>query len=82
MDAYATLDRRGRITIPKSARKALGLRPGDRVVFRVESNRVNVFRAPDFLELAGSVPIPPGARGLRWNDIRALTRRTRARSRY
>lgn len=82
MDFLATLDRQGRITIPKYAREALGLRPGDRVVFRVESNRVSLFRAPDFLQLAGAVPVPPGKRGLDWNDIRALARRTRARSRY
>ena len=81
MDAFATVDRRGRITIPKAVRDALGLMPGDRVAFRVESNRVSVFRAPDFFQLAGAVPIPPGKRGMHWNDIRALTRSTRAQRR-
>jgi len=40
-------------------------------VFRViEGGRAILARTPDLLELAGSVPVPPEARGLSWDEIR------------
>ena len=50
----STLTSRGRITIPKSIRDALCLRPGDRVEFALEGNQV-VLRRPgaDGTELDG-----------------------------
>jgi bifunctional DNA-binding transcriptional regulator/antitoxin component of YhaV-PrlF toxin-antitoxin module len=52
-------------------REALGLSEGDRVVFRlIEGERAILARAPDLLELAGSVPVPPAMRGLDWDEVR------------
>ena len=70
MDVSARLSSKGQITIPKSVREALGLAEGDHVVFRVEGRRALLARTPDLLDLAGSVPVPAEARGLRWDEVR------------
>ena len=65
MDIAARITSKGQITIPKSVREALNLGEGDQVVFRViEGERAILARTPDLLELAGSVPVPAGVRGL------------------
>jgi AbrB family looped-hinge helix DNA binding protein len=71
MDIAARITSKGQITIPKPVRDALKLSVGDRVVFRViEGERAILARTPDLLELAGSVPVPAGVRGLPWKEIR------------
>lgn len=66
------------MTIPKSVREALDLHEGDELLFRVERSRALVAKTPDFLSLAGSVPIPAGKRGTPWDDVLRQTRRARA----
>lgn len=78
MDARARLTSKGQITIPKSVREALELSVGDEVLFRVESSRAVVAKTPDFLDLAGSVPVPAGKRGTQWDHVIARTRGARA----
>ena len=78
MDIGARMTSKGQITVPKSVREALDLREGDQVVFRVESGRAILAKTPSFLDLAGSVPVPAGKRGLRWSQIREQSRRARA----
>lgn len=75
MDAAAMLTSKGQITLPKSVREALGLSEGDEVAFRVQGNRAILTRTPDFLALAGSIPVPPGRRCTGWDNI---VRKTRA----
>ena len=71
MDVAARITSKGQITIPKAVREALNLGEGDQVVFRViEGERAILARTPDLLELAGSVPVPTGVRGLGWDEIR------------
>ena len=71
MDIAARITSKGQITIPKPVREALNLGAGDQVVFRViEGGRAIIARTPDLLELAGTVPVPPEVRGLRWAEIR------------
>ena len=71
MDVAARITSKGQITIPKAVRDALNLGEGDQVVFRViEGERAILARTPDLLELAGSVPVPTGVRGLEWDEIR------------
>lgn len=71
MDVPATVTSKGQITLPKAVREALGLRAGDRVYFRVHEDRAVLAKVPSFLDLAGSVPVPPGKRGASWPEIRA-----------
>ncbi|AMA74840.1 hypothetical protein TthSNM11_01500 [Thermus thermophilus] len=40
MKALTSLSKRGQITLPAEVRRALGLKPGDTLVVRVEAGRV------------------------------------------
>ena len=81
MDVSARLTSKGQVTVPKPIRDALGLKPGDHVVFRAERDRAILARTPDFLDLAGSVPVPPEKRGTPWDAVRRHSRVSRARVR-
>ena len=78
MDARARLTSKGQITIPKTVREALELSAGDEVLFRVERSRAVVAKTPDFLDLAGSVPVPAGKRATPWDEVIKRTRGARA----
>ena len=78
MDVAARLTSKGQITIPKSVRDALGLHDGDAVIIRLEGERAVMARTPDLLELAGTVQVPADKRGVPWDEIRAVTRRSRS----
>ena len=79
MDVSARLTSKGQITIPKSVREALELHEGDAVLFRVERSRAVLAKTPDFLSLAGAVPVPARKRGTEWSEIVSRTRGERAR---
>jgi AbrB family looped-hinge helix DNA binding protein len=79
MEIAARLSSKGQITVPKAVREALRLREGDQVLFRVEGRRAVLARTAGLLELAGSVRVAPGKRGLSWDEIRERARRARAR---
>ena len=81
MDERARLTSKGQVTIPKRVRDALDLREGDEIVFRVERRRAVVAKTPDFLELAGSVPVPAAKRGTPWDEVVGRTRSARAKGR-
>jgi AbrB family looped-hinge helix DNA binding protein len=81
VDSSAKVTSKGQITIPKPVRDALDLHQGDEVVFRVERTRAVIAKTPQFLELAGSVPVPAGKRGTAWDEVLRRTRQERARSR-
>jgi AbrB family looped-hinge helix DNA binding protein len=72
---------KGQVTVPKAVRDALGLREGDRVVFRVVGERAELARTADLLELAGSVPAaaPEGERGTGWEVVRRQLREARSK---
>ena len=70
MDVTTRLTSKGQVTIPKAVRDALDLRTGDQLVFRVEQKRAIVAKTPNFIELAGSVYVPPEKRGMPWEEIR------------
>jgi AbrB family looped-hinge helix DNA binding protein len=78
MQLGATLTSKGQLTIPKQVRDALDLRAGDRVYFTVHEAAALISKIPDFLDLAGSVPVPTEARGKTWKEIREETRRRAA----
>lgn len=79
MDAMARMTSKGQVTIPKEVREALDLQAGDSIHFRVEESKATLAKTPDFLDLAGSVAVPPEKRGMSWEEIVAETRRERAR---
>ena len=81
MDAAAKLTSKGQVTVPKSVRDALGLEEGDEVVFHVEGNRAVLARTPDFLSLAGSMPVPAGKRNVAWDEVIRKTRSARTAKR-
>jgi AbrB family looped-hinge helix DNA binding protein len=70
MQIGATLTSKGQITIPKEVRDALGLDAGDRVYFQVREGGAVMTKVFDFIELAGSVPVPPELRAVPWRRIR------------
>lgn len=78
MDSSAKITSKGQVTIPKSVRDALGLREGDELLFRVEDSRAVVAKTPNFLDLAGSVPVPAAKRGTPWDEVLRQTRAARA----
>jgi AbrB family looped-hinge helix DNA binding protein len=51
---YATVSSKGQITLPAGARRALGLRPHDRVTIEVDRQRIVLRAAPGILNLAGT----------------------------
>ena len=81
MDAAAKLTSKGQVTVPKAVRDALGLEEGDEIVFHVEGNRAVLARTPDFLSLAGSVPVPAAKRNAAWDDVIRKTRSARSAKR-
>lgn len=78
MDSSAKITSKGQVTIPKSVRDALGLHEGDELLFRVERSRAVIAKTPDFLDLAGSVPVPAAKRGTVWDEVLRRTRADRA----
>lgn len=81
MDVPATVTSKGQITLPKSVREALGLKAGDRVFFRVHRGRAVLAKVENFLDLAGSVSVPPDGRGALWTAIKARAWQKRSPSR-
>jgi antitoxin PrlF len=78
MDTAAKVTSKGQITIPKVVRDALGLIEGDDVLFRVEGDVALLARTPQFLDLAGSIPVPTSIRDASWDEIVGLSRSSRA----
>ncbi|MGH3523488.1 MAG: AbrB/MazE/SpoVT family DNA-binding domain-containing protein [Mycobacterium sp.] len=78
MDATAKLTSKGQVTVPKAVRDALDLKEGDEVIFRVEGNRAVLARTPNFLTLAGTVPVPATKRNVGWDEVIRRTRTARA----
>lgn len=79
MDVAAKLTSKGQITVPKAVRDSLELEPGDQVLFRLEGGRAVLARTPNFLDLAGAVPVPPEKRGASWDEIRREAWRARGK---
>jgi len=86
MKISAAITRKGQITIPAELRKALGLQAGDRIVLRIMDSPGHFQRdastengaaapeageIPDFVSLAGTVPVPAGVDPYNWPAQRA-----------
>ena len=81
MEAAARVTSKGQVTVPKAVRDALGIKEGDKLVFRVEGDRAVLARTADFLDLAGSVAVPAAKRSATWDEVIRRTRRARAAAR-
>jgi len=57
----ATVSSKGQITLPAESRRALGIKPHDRVQIELDGDNILVRRAPDFFELKGFLgkALPP-----------------------
>ncbi len=80
MEVAARVTSKGRVTVPKSVRDALGIVEGDEVVFRVEGNRAVMARTADFLGLAGTIAVPAARHNAAWDEVIRKTRSARASS--
>lgn len=81
MDVAARATSKGQATVPKAVCEALGIEEGDEIVFRVEGDRAVLARTPDFLELAGSIPVPAAKRNVAWDEVLRRTPDERAAAR-
>ena len=81
MDVAAKITSKGQVTVPKVVRDALGIREGDRIIFRLVGNRAVVARTPDFLDLAGTITVPAAKRNASWDEVLRRTRTDRHRER-
>lgn len=82
MYATSKLSSNGRVTIPNDMRDALGLEEGDMLLFQLEGLHVTISKVNDFIEMAGSVPVPPEKRGKPWKEILRETYANRYAGRY
>ncbi len=58
-----TLDRAGRVLIPAKVRKAMGIKPGDRLVLRLEDEELRVMSLDRAIRRAQEIVrkyVPPG----------------------
>ena len=57
MTRFTTLTQKGQVTIPKSVRDTLGLKPHDKVEFVVEGHEARLRkRGPSIRDLVGTLP--------------------------
>jgi len=79
MDVRAKITSQGQVKLPKSVREALDLHEGDELLFRVEQSHAVIAKTPDFLSLAGSVPVPAGKKSTAWDAVLRSRRAAPAR---
>jgi AbrB family looped-hinge helix DNA binding protein len=61
--AEATLSSKNQIVIPKEAREALGIKPGDKVLITAHNGTVTMMKRPAKYHLALEGLVPPGFYG-------------------
>ena len=79
MAVMARVTSKGQVTIPKRVRDALGINPGDSVLFRIDSERATMERIQNHIELAGTVEVPAELKDAPWEEIIAMAREAWAR---
>ena len=75
-----TIDRAGRIVVPKSLRAALGLKGGDEVEITLQGERIELVPAPrtvSLREAPGGLLVADGGVGLGPEEVREELERTR-----
>lgn len=74
MKVASRITAKGQVTIPVAVRRALDLEVGDEVIFELDPESgeglAQVRKAPDFLALAVSLPVPAEWAGADWSNLR------------
>ncbi len=68
-DMETTVTKKGQVTIPLEVRRAIGLKPQDRVRFQVEGQSVRIIRAPSRIR-AGYGAVAPIERPEDYSEVR------------
>jgi len=79
---HSTVTSKGQTTIPQSVRKALRIKPGDRLEYSLENDRVTIRVHPGLRSLKGVLASKKG-KAMSFGEIRAAAaeaRRRRGRS--
>jgi AbrB family looped-hinge helix DNA binding protein len=77
---HSTITKKGQTTIPGEIREKLQIKPGDRLEYAVEGNRIIVRVHPGTLALQGALASDKG-KGLSFAQIRAAAAAERERER-
>lgn len=77
---HSTVTKKGQTTIPGEIRQALGIKPGDRLEYSIEGDRVMVRVHPGAKSLAGSLASDKG-KGMTFDEIRRVVAAKRRRER-
>lgn len=74
MTAKSTLSAKGQVTIPAPVRKALGLKPGDRIAYKIDRNKAELIPIKGtILDAAGSIKLRKEGRNL--TDVRGIVKK-------
>lgn len=72
---HSTITKKGQTTIPGEVRAALNIRPGDRLEYKLEGNKVSIQVHPGTRSLAGALASAKG-KELSFNEIRRAAQAT------
>ncbi|MDP1809134.1 MAG: type II toxin-antitoxin system PrlF family antitoxin [Actinomycetota bacterium] len=79
MTTKSVLSAKGQVTIPAPVRKALGLKPGDRIAYKIDKDRAELIPIKGtILDAAGS--IKPKTKGETLTEIRAAVKKRVAKA--
>ncbi len=77
----STVTQKGQVTIPLAVRQALGIKPHDRVLFRVVNGRVELLPSPMTLESVYGA-VKPLTKPENFRELRKIAREERLIKRY
>lgn len=72
--AHSTVTRKGQTTIPGDVRRALGIKPGDRLEYHVEGDRATIRVHPGSAAFVGALASDKG-KGMGFGEIRRAAAR-------
>ena len=79
MSTKSILSIKGQVTIPASVRKALDLKPGDKIAYKIDKNRAELIPIRGtILDAAGS--IKPKVKDERLADVRGVVKKRVAKA--
>jgi AbrB family looped-hinge helix DNA binding protein len=77
----STVTQKGQVTIPLAVHQALGIKPHDRVLFRVQNGRVELLPSPMTLEAVYGA-VKPISKPETFEELRRIARKERLARRY